>query len=64
MSELQTSVEKVVAVTTSTALFSGLCLILSKYNTYLPYNENAVSLSTYATIGGSLGASLWYRFRN
>ena len=63
MTELQTSVEKVVAVTTGTALFSGMCLFLSKYNTYLPYNENAISLTTYASIGSGLGASLWFKFR-
>ena len=63
MSDIQTSVEKVVAVTTGSALISSMCLFLSKYNTYFPYSENAISLTTYATIGSSLGASLWYKFR-
>ena len=63
MSELKTSVEKVVAVTTGSALFSSVCLFLSNYNTLVPYKENTLTLTTYASIGCGVAASLWYKFR-
>ena len=63
MTELSNALEKVSAVTTGAALFSGLGLMVSKYNTLYPYTENAVSLSVYGTLGVTIFSGLWYTFR-
>ena len=63
MSELNTSLEKVSAVTTGAAVCSGLGLLLSKYNTLYPYTETKFTLAAYATVGAGLFSHLWYSFR-
>ena len=63
MSELNTSLEKVSAVTTGAAVCSGLGLLLSNYNTVYPYKENKYTLAAYAIVGVGLFSNLWYSFR-
>jgi len=63
MSDLNTSLEKVTAVTTGAAVCSGLGLLLSNYNTLYPYSENKYSLALYGTFGVGLFSHLWHTFR-
>ena len=63
MGDLQNSVEKVVAVTTGTALISSFGLFLSRHNTFYPYTESISSLAVYGALSSAIGSSIWFSFR-
>ena len=63
MGDLQNSVEKVVAVSTGTALISSLGLFFSRRNTLYPYIESNTSLALYGALGSVVGSWAWFNFR-
>lgn len=63
MSDLNTSLEKVTAVTTGAAVCSGLGLLMSNYNNIYPYTENKFTLTLYGCVGVGLFSNLWFTFR-
>ena len=63
MGDLQNSVEKVVAVTTGSALVSSIGLFLSRHNTFYPYTESNSSLAVYGALGSVIGSYVWFNFR-
>lgn len=67
MSELNNSLEKVVAVGVGSSVLTSSALLLTKLDqNYLTntLTNNVFTLGMYGMIGSALGAWSWYKFRN
>lgn len=67
MSELNNSLEKVVAVGVGSSVLTSAALLLTKVDQKYLTNtltNNVFSLGGYGMLGSAIGAWTWYKFRN
>ena len=66
MTDIQSTVEKALAVGVGSALVAGTGSLIPKHGvSYVPeVSHNFLSLSTFGALGSALGAYVWFAYRN
>ena len=66
MTDIQSTVEKALAVGVGSALVAGTCSLIPRHGvSYIPeVHHNVFSLSTFGALGSAIGAYVWFAYRN
>lgn len=66
MTDIQSTVEKAIAVGIGSALVAGTGSLIPRHNvSYMPdVTHNIFSLSTFGALGSAIGAYVWFAYRN